>query len=368
MTVVILGATGYVGGFLVNLMADKEPNTPLRLTGRNRTKLDRLAQGKNVDSVHLYEHGDKLDNILRGASACIDLTYNIQGIPSDVLNTARHHALTLVKSASAQELERVIVTGSIGVYGEPVIRHPWSTAPSPEKLHPNTIYGISKATVEKVALRQAKRAGLPVAIVRSGHVFGPGSAMASGIARRLIGCTPAMLIDRRAPTNATSVQGLAHTLSKLAVHGFGQKELTCNHTDMEAVSYDELVIQMSESIGISPVFGDAPTDDIQIGGKLRRVLQNNKKKILIMQSTIGRFDLGLSAAIVRRLKHRVGGESGTIVSAEAERSAAQLAPLYESDNVPHSATHCGHALTADRLGTYFSAVDSWLAQAGFRPG
>ncbi|NQV61918.1 MAG: NAD(P)-dependent oxidoreductase [Alphaproteobacteria bacterium] len=366
MILSVLGATGYLGNHLIETMEQTAPDIGIRAFGRNHTKLRRLEGRRNIEAVDTYVYGDNFGAKLTGTDACIDLTYSIQGIPSEVMAGARDHGNALIHAAHASGLKRVVITGTVGVYGEPIIRHPWGNAPDARMLRPNTIYGMAKTAVEKTAFRAAKQLDMPVTFVRAGHIYGPGSNMAAGIAGRILTCTPALLGTGTAISNATTVDGLAHTLCNLAINGADQPVVFANHVDMEGVAYDELVKSIAQTINIRPVIGTAVINATGDSNHLVDLLRANKKKIQLTQAWVGRYDLGLSAHIIRRLKHRVGGEDAVGPSeGAAGRNGIDLVPLYQSQAVPHSAEFCGPPISANTRAERLTSIDRWLTLTGY---
>ena len=368
--IVILGATGYVGNALLRHMAARAPGRSFRVAGRNRTKLRALEKLPNVSSAVVWEQSRPLDPVVENATAVIDLSFTIRGVPSEVVIGARTHGEALVAAARRAGAGQVVLLSSVAVYGEPRIRYGWTSPPPPAKLRPRTIYGACKANTEIGAARANDKDDVAVSVLRCGHVFGVGSAMAGNLATRILCGDPTLLEGPDAPSNATGTVGLANAIARLLDNPPEPGTRWGNHVDMSALSYDDIVARIGDSLGIAPVEAAyrpvrPQASDLLSRGFLLQRLRSRQKQILYLQSKVGRYDFGLSAALMKSAKRRIGGAM-SLVAAPPVQEAKALEPLYLSDAVPHSADVAGPAADDDAISALFASVAASLSAGGFR--
>jgi len=368
MTVAILGCTGYVGNRFVRSLKSTAPEIVVRAIGRNRTKLRTLKANANVADVRIWEQGTDLGEVLAGADACVDLSFGLSGIPSEVIRKASAHARNLIETAHKNGIRKVIIVGSIAVYGEPLIQYPWEESPSPAQLHPNTLYGRSKAVVEAVAFKYARRLGVELALVRSGHILGPGSKMAANIAGQILAGGATRLEHLSAPSNATTIEGLNGTLLALLQNENTSAPIVGNHVDLADMSYDKIVDHVADALGLDATICPLPNHQTKrsLHQNLFRFIRSRQKKILYMQSFVGRYDMGVSARLLHHLKPSY---SSAVIrwngSQYAAATPSALVPLYESNPVPHSSEIFGQTIKGRILDEALKDVTRWLRSAGF---
>lgn len=363
MLISILGATGYVGMTFVNRTSQMAPDVSLKVAGRNHTKLAALQKHPNVRSTHVYEQGKSLESVLDGADACIDLSYQTSGTPSRQIMDSQLHALNLVRTCHEKKVKNLIIVGSVAVYGVPVIKYPWASAPHPRHLaFPTSVYSRVKAVVEESAAKSAGKYAVSMALIRSGHILGPGSKMASNIASALLRQDCLLLSGRSAPSNATTVQGLTSTLLSLAVTGWNKSLLIGNHIDLGQVAYDDIVRYFSTMLGIEAVTGSGAASKATLRSRFLQNVRKYEGELSVLQSYVG-----WSEGIVDRVRQMSRTEKATVGLAGTGNNAQcnGIVPLYLSDMVPHSQDVCGVPLELEHLSAELSDVARWLETTGF---
>ena len=164
MRIVVIGATGHVGGYLVpRLVADGHEVVAIT-RGSSSPYRDDPAWGKVERVVADREAEDAAGTFASrvadlGADAVVDL---ICFTPESARQLA---------DALRGRVRQLVHVGTIWTHGtltevpvvEDVPKHPWGE------------YGIQKEAIERLLLAESRaEGGLPVAIVHPGHISGPG--------------------------------------------------------------------------------------------------------------------------------------------------------------------------------------------------
>jgi GDP-4-dehydro-6-deoxy-D-mannose reductase len=177
MRVLVTGATGFVGRWLVRDLLDAGYHVAAAPGSRDLDLVTPEA-ATNLVSESIPDAIVHLAAVSYGPDARRDpdraRLVNVDGT-----------RLLIVAAAGMKQTPLVLVTGSSEVYGAP------SELPIPETapLHPSQPYGISKLDQERVALESGARLGVPVVVTRAFNHTGPGQRpdfVAPAIARRVI--------------------------------------------------------------------------------------------------------------------------------------------------------------------------------------
>ena len=368
MRLAVFGGTSYVAQQLVTYCAAREPDARLTLFGRTPMKLRIFENYPGVEGVHRYSFGDVVPTDLAGFDACIDLSYNLDGIPSTAVRLSRQHALR-VGGACAMAGVPLIFVGSVAVYGEPIIRYGWTTAPQPSRLrHPATTYARVKVAVEQSYARLVEASGLRVAIVRSGHILGPGSKLAGAFASKVLRSDPLLFEGMVAPSNATTVEGLCRSFLDVGRKGLPPGLVVGDHVDLTQVSYDALVAYFARTIGIPP--NTVITHDDR-GPSLRRLaVRQIKRQQTALAVTQSYLPWTEPVAVRLRPWLKVGQAQANIPRSDAGAGASlgALPSLYASDRIPHSEKLFDHPVEPISLEDALQPIAAWLDVSGFSIG
>ncbi len=174
-TILVTGATGFIGCHLLNRLRQL-PNTKLVLVSRNppsdpkegetwvAVSLDRLTsyiwQDKGVEEIDVVFHLGAYTPKTSSAGDMVDHIYqsNLLGTRA-LLQSLRHTP------------RKIVFASTIDVYAQPLDGHVLTEC-SP--IAPPTLHGASKLFCEHLVQAFARQHGCGYAILRYGHIYGPG--------------------------------------------------------------------------------------------------------------------------------------------------------------------------------------------------
>jgi len=364
MKISIIGATSYLGFNLIELISKQHPDIVLKIAGRNATKLEYLKKKYvNIVSLHQMNIGDDLNEIIEGCDACVDLSYQISGIPSQLIKSSMHHGRNLIKTCQENKVKNLVIIGSVGIYGEPVIKYKYNKAPLPNKVKPNSLYGRVKLIVEKEAWQYYKKNSTNLFLVRSGHIFGAGSKMVANLVQKLIYNEPVLLKDRSAFSNATTTNGLCNSIINLAFNKDIFGRFCANHVDLSEINYEELVNKLAEVVGVKPY---VITHNLALKKRFNilSIIKKYQGEISLLQSKIGLYDFGLSAFFMSKYKpnfssYKINEALGSIYNTGLEN-------LYVTDKIPNSSNFCSLQINDINFIEDIKQISDWINKVGYR--
>jgi nucleoside-diphosphate-sugar epimerase len=172
MTIVVTGATGFLGSALVTeLIRQKQP---LRILARDEQK----ARAQFGDAVTVIK-GDindeeQVQRAVDGATIIYHLVgrlYHPSTPPELYYRTHVEGTRVLLNACKGQsQLQRIVHCSTTGVHGETGRTPAAEDAP----FAPTNPYEVTKLEAELLALRACQEQGLPVSVARPGLVYGPG--------------------------------------------------------------------------------------------------------------------------------------------------------------------------------------------------
>lgn len=196
MTVLVTGATGFLGTALVRLLLQE--NEAVRVLARDAHKAQQLF-GTQVDIIQgQITERHKVEAAIRG----INVIYHLAGRlyhPSTPTRLYQETHITGTKilldccqcSASLTRLIHCSTTGVYGVTGQVAANEHTTYAPT-------NPYEATKLESERLALRAYREYGLPITIIRPGLVYGPGDLHLLGFFRQIARGLPATIAGGRA--------------------------------------------------------------------------------------------------------------------------------------------------------------------------
>ncbi|GBD06385.1 3 beta-hydroxysteroid dehydrogenase/Delta 5--_4-isomerase [bacterium HR21] len=173
MTVLVTGATGFIGSHLVDALLER--GLPVRCIVRRQSNR-RWLEGKPVELVEAsLTEPDSLPRAVAG----VEVVYHVAGLIAarsfeEFLRGNRDATANLITALlrHAPNLRRFVFLSSLAAVGPAASLAEPVTEETPP--HPLTAYGKSKRAAEEVVLSAA--AELPVTIVRPPAVYGPRDA------------------------------------------------------------------------------------------------------------------------------------------------------------------------------------------------
>jgi nucleoside-diphosphate-sugar epimerase len=171
-TVLVTGATGFVGGVLARRLAAEKAN--VRALARSAERARRLD---GVDRIQVVMGNlldlDSLRAAMQGCQYVFHVGAELSG-PFKLLRPANVDGSRHVMEAAAEQgVSRVVHVSTIGVYGsanDPAgMTEDRPLTPSPDP------YSITKAEAENAVLETCQSLGLSYSILRPGMIYGPGS-------------------------------------------------------------------------------------------------------------------------------------------------------------------------------------------------
>lgn len=163
MHIVVLGATGHIGTFLIPRLIDAGHSVTAVSRGKSKPYLDhphwRLVRQVILDREELEANNTFGEAIAQEkADVVIDLI-------CFTLESAKQ-----LCEALQGKIQHFISCGSIWVHG------PSEVVPTTEDHPRNTIgeYGIGKAKIEAYLHKKSREEGFPATIIHPGHIVGPG--------------------------------------------------------------------------------------------------------------------------------------------------------------------------------------------------
>ncbi len=230
-TILVTGATGYVGGRLVPALL--EEGYRLRCLAREPKKLDardwrnhprvEIVQGDLQDAEHLPD-------LMQGCQSAYYLVHSMVAAGDDYANVDQQLATSFSQAAAEASVERIIYLGGLGEMGT----------------------GLSKHLRSRREVEQALEAhGIPVTTLRAAMIIGSGSASME-ILRYLVERLPVMLTPRWVETECQPVaidDVLYWLVECLNVPETAGRDLEIGGPDV--LSYRELMTIMAEELGLS---------------------------------------------------------------------------------------------------------------------
>ena len=174
MTVLVTGATGFLGEHLCRVLV--EQGHTVRGLARSRSSVLEEIGVEHVRGDVL--EGDELDTALTGASAVFHLAGAVSRDPDDAQRMMRLHVdgtrrvLERMAVASVSRMVLASTSGTIGVSKDEEVLD--ESAPYAEEIVAGWPYYASKIYQERLAFEHGKRLGIEVVAVNPSLLLGPG--------------------------------------------------------------------------------------------------------------------------------------------------------------------------------------------------
>ncbi len=211
-TVVVFGATSYVGGFVIDELLERGH----RVVGvTRRPELARILLSEK-NGLTVANSSDAMRLVEGEEVAVINLAFVKNPAPQLVYRQSKALAEAIRRIASGR-CRRLVHISTLSVFGDvfdapPVAqRVRWRTM--------DNLYAEQKIHAEHLMERLARKLGCEFTIVRLGNVIGPGAPIwVAGLAQRILELRPVGYTGEAGHSNATHVENTAAYLSHLIEH------------------------------------------------------------------------------------------------------------------------------------------------------
>ena len=163
MKVLVIGGTGHIGGYLVPRLVEAGHDV-LVISRDRRQPYRRNPAWARVTTVVADRHAEDV------AGTFGSRVRNLEpDVVVDLISFSPASAVALVEALRGR-VEHFLHCGTIWVHGP--TRQPPTTEDEPRR--PFGEYGIQKANIEEILLREARRSGFPATVLHPGQIVGPG--------------------------------------------------------------------------------------------------------------------------------------------------------------------------------------------------
>lgn len=163
MRVVVIGATGHVGTYLIPRLSDLGHHIIAISRGNRKPYIEHPAW-REVETLNLDRHEYEADGRFGEKVAALS-----PDVVIDMICFTRDSAQHLVDSLR-DKVQLLITCGTIWIHG-PSISVPTSEE---ENRHPFGEYGVHKLQMTDYLLREARQRGFPATVLHPGHIVGEG--------------------------------------------------------------------------------------------------------------------------------------------------------------------------------------------------
>ena len=306
-TVLVFGASGYIGTNLVEFLAARERK--VRATSRTLE----ILEGRGWNGVELCRadalEPESLDAALRGVDTAYYLVHSMAAGKSFPELDA-HAAQNFAEAAARQRVRRIVYLGGL-------------TPNDPRSAH------LKSREETGDILRQG---GVPVTELRAGMIIGPGSA-AWEVIRDLVNHLPMMLTPRWVFSRSTPIAlgNLLHYLAEVPKHEETAGEVY-DVAGPDIVTYADVMRRYGRQVGKRPIIIPVPVLTPRLSSywlRLVTAVPTNIARALIdgLSQDVIATDDRLAALIPQRL---LDFDEAAAVALDAERQHAVPARWLES--------------------------------------
>lgn len=215
-SILVTGATGFVGSRLSELLATQE-KAKVTGTGRN---LDRVAYlknyGVNLQAADL-QNKNTIEDLVKGKEIVIHTAAALQADPETAQKVNVEATETLVRLAGEAGVSRFVHVSSVGACDMTNLKQVEETAPL--ALNHSSTYPRTKAEAEKRANEIASAYDMELSIVRPSMIYGPGHGFWSEeMFTNVLKGNPVMLGDGSGNFNPVYIDDVVDAIILCAKH------------------------------------------------------------------------------------------------------------------------------------------------------
>jgi nucleoside-diphosphate-sugar epimerase len=242
MKIAVLGASGFVGSRLVEMLALSEDRDRVRPVVRSFSGLARLARFE-LD-WRLADATDEAGQV-SALEGCDAVVHSVMGS----FDTIERSIAPSYRAACRAGVKRMVYLSTASVHGQaPPVgtdeRSPLSDRQAME-------YNNCKVRAERLLLAERKRGGTEVVILRPGIVFGPRDRWITGIAQDLRRGTDFLVAGGKGICNTIYVDNLVHAIRRaLVAPASGADREAFLVGDRETITWAELHRMVAAEMGI----------------------------------------------------------------------------------------------------------------------
>lgn len=168
-TVLVIGATGFIGGRLVERLA-LDAGARVRTLVRNFSRAIRIARFDVTIIPGSIEDAHAMQRAVEGCDVVFNCAIAQGGSAKENTEASLVAATILAESVARAHISRLVHVGSLAVYGQTGDGPLDETSP----YAPTTFeYALGKRRVTEFFLEQHRRTGLPVVVIHPTIVYGP---------------------------------------------------------------------------------------------------------------------------------------------------------------------------------------------------
>lgn len=360
----ILGGAGYLGLFLIHKLQKEYPQSMISVITQNTTK-EIFFRFPNVKVIKTAE------NVKGENLKIINLAYSLGDYYSDT--KCKNQAILkqiklLVKHNSVKS---IIHVSSI------VLSNQSGNELKLSRILKNDIYYYAKSYIEQELYSFVSREKIPLIILRSGNIMGPGSPWVVKIVERLYQGLPLIGLKGQYPSNTTFVGNLTYAIMYLAKQKLNNETQIMNFCEFGELPWKTWIDKLNQGYNY-PVNKWSVSALQEVKPNLKNDMSNLKKiitKDVILTLFKGRFTNNLIVKLIdtfglRKLKSKSKSKVRNNVAINKEYidlSEYNNARVFLNDkaqmleNVPRELIESIPFSFEDSL----SAINNWKEMSGY---